>query len=163
MGPIGVLRFTPYGKLKGIIQAPYDAYTGFNEFGCQNIQHGCKGSAQILLRSHEGRAWHWKHRDSCTSPCGHCTLPIWGVVISLTEKQLHCSIKLYSANRLTWPQQFGGGKVTRFLFILLDIFIYISHWATRLDSQNRPHFEGDYRKWSLTSMLLPAIQVEETW
>ena len=37
--------------------------------------------------------------------------------------------------------------------------MYISHWAARVNSQNRPHFEGDYRNWWLTRALLDAIQL----
>ena len=36
----------------------------------------------------------------------------------------------------------GGGRVTRFPFGPLNVFVYISHWAARVNSQNRPHFEG---------------------
>ena len=27
------------------------------------------------------------------------------------------------------------------------VFVYISYWASRLNYQNRPHFEGDYWNW----------------
>ena len=52
-----------------------------------------------------------------------------------------------------------GGRVTRFPFGPLNVFVYISHWAARVNSQNRPHFEGDYRNWWLTRALLDAIQL----
>ena len=47
----------------------------------------------------------------------------------------------------------GGGRVTQFPFSPLNVFIYISHWAARVNSQYRPHFEGDYRNWWLMHML----------
>ena len=53
----------------------------------------------------------------------------------------------------------GGGRVTRFPFGTLNVFVYISHWASRVNSQNRPHFEGDCRNWWLTRALLDAIQM----
>ena len=46
--------------------------------------------------------------------------------------------------------QVGGGKVTRFPFSPLDVFIYISHWAAWVNSQKKPHFEGYYPIWWLT-------------
>ena len=53
----------------------------------------------------------------------------------------------------------GGERVTRFPFGLLNVLVYISHWAARVNSENRLHFEGDYRNWWLTHMLLGAIQL----
>ena len=53
----------------------------------------------------------------------------------------------------------GGGRVTRFPFGPLYIFVYISHWAARVNSQNRRHFEGGFRNWWLTRALLDAIQL----
>ena len=38
----------------------------------------------------------------------------------------------------------GGGRVTQFPFSPLNVFVYISYWATQVNSQNRSHFEGDY-------------------
>ena len=53
----------------------------------------------------------------------------------------------------------GGGRVTRFPFSPLNVFVYISHWTARVNYQNRPHFQGDYRNWWLTRALLGAIQL----
>ena len=53
----------------------------------------------------------------------------------------------------------GGGRVTRFPFGPLNVFVYISHWAAQVNSQNRPHFEEDYRNWWLTRARLDAIQL----
>ena len=39
----------------------------------------------------------------------------------------------------------GGGKIIRYSFITLNVFVYISYWAAQVNSQNRLHFEGDYR------------------
>ena len=48
----------------------------------------------------------------------------------------------------------GRGRVTRFPFGPLKVFVYISHWAARVNSQTRLHFESDYRSWCLTRALL---------
>ena len=40
-----------------------------------------------------------------------------------------------------------------------NVFVYISHWAARVNSQNRPHFEGDYWNQWLTCTRLDAIQL----
>ena len=53
----------------------------------------------------------------------------------------------------------GEGKVTQFSFDPLNVVAYISHWAAGVNSQKRPHFEGDYRNWWLTHALLGAIQL----
>ena len=53
----------------------------------------------------------------------------------------------------------GGGRVTRFPFGPLNVFVYILHSVARVNSQNRPHFEGDYRSWWLACALLDAIQL----
>ena len=53
----------------------------------------------------------------------------------------------------------GGGRVTRFPFGPLNVFVYNSNWAAQVNSQSRPHFEGDYRIWWLTHALLGAIQL----
>ena len=52
-----------------------------------------------------------------------------------------------------------GGRVTRFPFVPLNVFVYISYWAAWVSSQNRPHFECDYWNWWLTRALLDAIQL----
>ena len=46
----------------------------------------------------------------------------------------------------------GGGRVTQFPF-----GVSISHRAARVNSQNRPDFEGDYRNWWLTRALLGLL------
>ena len=53
----------------------------------------------------------------------------------------------------------GGVKVTRFPFGPLNDFVYISHGPARINYQNRPHFEGDYRNLWLTPALLYVIQL----
>ena len=53
----------------------------------------------------------------------------------------------------------GGGRVTRFPFGPLNVFIYISHWAAQVNYQNRLHFEGNYENWLLTRALLDVIQL----
>ena len=40
-----------------------------------------------------------------------------------------------------------------------NVFVYISHWAAWVNTQNKPHFEGDYRNWWLTRALIDAIQL----
>ena len=59
----------------------------------------------------------------------------------------------------TTSEWLGGGRVTRFPFSPLNVFVYIWHWAAPVNSQNRPHFEGDCRNWWLTRVLLDAIQM----
>ena len=68
------------------------------------------------------------------------------------------NLSLFHLNVKSLPK-LGGGRVTRFPFGPLNVFVYISHWAARVNSQNRPHFEGDYRNWWLTRALLDAIQM----
>ena len=64
-----------------------------------------------------------------------------------------------TATKLQCPPELGGGRVTRFPFGPLNVFVYISHWAARVNTQNRPHFEGDFRNLWLTRALLYAIQL----
>ena len=68
-------------------------------------------------------------------------------------------MSLYKDTNLCYKDYIGRGRVTRFLFGPLNLFIYISHWAARVNSQNRLHFGGDYQNWWLTCTLLGAIQL----
>ena len=46
----------------------------------------------------------------------------------------------YNGYREQDRPRLAGGRVTRFPFGPLNVFVYISHWAVRVNSQNRPHF-----------------------
>ena len=74
-----------------------------------------------------------------------------------TQRLWLCSVH---SERLSWTDTFvreGGGIVTRYPFGPLNVFVYISHWAARVNTQNRPHFEVDYWNRWLTCTLLDAI------
>ena len=66
--------------------------------------------------------------------------------------------KIISCHGIDYPRKISPylpcGRISTHGVILqfrcpLNDFIYISHWATWVNSQNRPHFEGDYRNWWL--------------
>ena len=55
--------------------------------------------------------------------------------------------RLASLNWAKATARLGGGRVTRFPFGPINVFVYVSLWAARVNSQKRPHFEhveGDY-------------------
>ena len=75
----------------------------------------------------------------------------------------HCQVGRADLLDMVDHCSLGGGRITRFHFGPLNVFVYISHWAARVNSQNRPHFEGDYRNWWFTRALLCAIQLAASW
>ena len=71
---------------------------------------------------------------------------------------VHCE-RIGKCDSMMVASNVAGGRVTRFPFGPLNVFAYISYWAARVNSQNKPHFEGDYRNWWLTRALLGASQL----
>ena len=79
-------------------------------------------------------------------------------LFKVADEILRCRIVL---------RELGGGRVTRAPFGPLNVFVYISHCAARVDSQNWLHVEDDYRKLRINAraflMRSNWWEVEETW
>ena len=107
----------------------------------------------------------WFYHDIQTPIWYFQTIMVLWIIIQNNHNPESISILFWSALWLapTIHSESGskvaGGTVTRFPFGPFNVFVYISHWAARVNSQNKPHFEGDYRNWWLTRAFLGTIEL----
>ena len=108
-------------------------------------QYGSETSISYTVSNFAGKPSVFPNYGDYTQAAVFVSYPTDLPNIPIPEYISHSFIAQQGVQLYWGPQHIpvlGGGRITRFPFGPLSVFVYISHWTAQVHSQNRPHFEG---------------------